>query len=134
VIRTLSIAALFALSACATAQTATSPYAGAFQPMEFPKDKFPSPMAAATALIGNFPESSEGGPVLELRIANDPDGKAAFLIQATAKGFADDSISGRQWVARLASAQGGWVFVDASNRWSCYRSKPSNQWQTTSCP
>jgi hypothetical protein len=144
--RTMIIVAALSVAACsapktdapskadAAAQNAATSYAGDFETMEFPTTTFTTPLAAATALIGNFPESAEGDPNLNVQIVKDTSGKATFLIQATAKGFLDDSISGKQWVARLTSKEGGWVFTEATNRWSCQRGGGGAEWVTTPCP
>ncbi len=143
--RTMIIAAALSLGACsapkadaptktdAAAQNAAPSYAGDFKAMEFPTTAFPTPLAAAAALVGSFPESAEGDPNLNVQIVKDTSGKATFVIQATAKGLLDDSISGKQWSARLTSKESGWVFTEATNRWSCQRGGGS-QWVTTPCP
>ncbi len=125
---------VLALAGCTTTQEAPLSYAGAFKPMPYPEAVFASPLAAASALVGNFPESREGGPQLNMEIVSDPDGKADFLIRATARGYLDDSVAGEQWLARLRRQGEGWAFADAGNRWTCQRGAQPGSWVITPCP
>jgi hypothetical protein len=144
--RAMIIIAALSLSACSApksyapskaevpAQNSAPSYAGDFKETAFPEAVFANPMTAAAALIGGFPESVEGNPAVDVQIVKAPDGKGGLLIQATATGFLDDSISGKQWVARITSKDGNWVFSEASERWSCQRGSGGAKWTTILCP
>jgi hypothetical protein len=144
--RMLIAAAMISLAACSApkadvpskadtpAQNAAPSYAGDFKETAYPEAVFSKPMDAVAGLIGGFPESTEGNPALDIRIVKASDSKGGLLVQATATGLLDDSISGKQWVARIASKDGNWVFSEASERWSCQRGSSGTKWVTTLCP
>jgi hypothetical protein len=109
-------------------------YEGTYKTMTLPTGVFERVILAADALIGNFPESTEGRPHLEIQMREDSKRPGEILLLITAKGYLDDSVAADQWRARLERAdRGGWRFISAENRWQCYAGRGPIGWTVQPC-
>jgi hypothetical protein len=119
------------LSACAGATNAPQPVVS-YRPVTPASTPFASPLEIAQWLAGNFPESAEGGPRLDISLKPWDDGKFQLLVRK--QGLLDDSVSGQSYLATLVRKEDGWMIVTLGENWQCARSSAPDAWVMTPCP
>lgn len=92
----------------------------------------PTLMGVLEPLYQGHPESMEGAPAMELKMAQWP-GEEAMQVVITMTGYLDDSVDGEKYVAHIQQGGDGWKITGLWKRNLCVRGKHAGQWIAGSC-
>jgi len=98
------------------------------------RQTYESPLAAAEALIGNHPETMEGGPTLNLQFAPLASDPSRLEMTVLIEPLLDDSIAAQEWRAVLMQDDDfRWRITELGLRQKCYRSGSRDEWVARLC-
>lgn len=130
----LAIVALvtLALTGCVT----TAPIARDLAYLEQvpPRQDFASPLAVAQSLIGDYPETLEADPTIDLEVVPHPETPERLLLTVRIDPVLDDSIAAEQWRATLRPVGEGWRIEALGLRRKCSRGSNIDEWGPFICP
>jgi len=133
---TFAALAPLVLVSCASTGSQGSSGSGAQEWLEQapPRAAYDSPLAVAQALVGNYPESLEGSPTMQLDMAPHETDAGALVMTIGIEPFLDDSVAGQQWRATLRQDGAQWRVVKLDTRQKCWRGDNAGQWSAQICP
>ncbi len=95
---------------------------------------FATPIEAAAAVVGAFPESLEGDQKLTVEARKDGQDPNRLVVIITLENMLDDSTSAQRLTIRLTPVTGGWQRTAYKLESRCPRSPEANEWKVGSCP
>ncbi|MCB2067249.1 MAG: hypothetical protein KDE15_11505 [Erythrobacter sp.] len=130
--RLASLTLPLALAACASTGAGDVPRYLEQTPY---RQTYPSPLAVAQALVGNYPETTEAGPTMQVSLAPDPADPARLVLVVKIEPVLDDSIAAEEWRAVLSQADDlSWRVVQLGLRRKCSRGPGNGEWGAQVCP
>lgn len=95
---------------------------------------YATPLAAAQALTGGYPDTREVNPTLKVQIDRHPAFDGRVIVIASLEPLLDDSVRAEEWRAVLAPVEGGWKMEKLGARFICYRGSNTETWTNRLCP
>ncbi len=95
---------------------------------------FASPLDVARSFVGEYPESLEAGPTMQLDVVPHPETAGRLLLTVRIDPVLDDSIAAEQWRATLRPEGAGWRIESLGLRRKCSRGPNIGNWGPFICP
>lgn len=95
---------------------------------------FDSPLDVARSLVGEYPETLEASPTMELDVVPHPEIVDRLLLTVRIDPVLDDSIAAEQWRATLRPEGDGWRIEALGLRRKCSRGPNIDSWGPFICP
>ena len=99
------------------------------------RETYETPLAVAAALVGNYPETTEAGPTMQLNLAPLDGNPEQLVLVVAIEPLLDDSISAEEWRAVISQEESlRWRLEELGLRRKCSRGPDNGQWGPNICP
>ncbi|MEZ5744712.1 MAG: hypothetical protein R3D89_13590 [Sphingomonadaceae bacterium] len=99
------------------------------------RQTYASPLAVAEALVGQYPETMEAGPTMQLDFVPEPGNAERLVLTVTIEPVLDDSIAAEEWRAVLSQGTDmRWKIETLGLRRKCSRGPGMGKWGAQICP